>query len=48
VLRVDFAELTKDPAAGIARLIEFLGIHPTEEELESAIAHVNPELRKFG
>ena len=48
VLRVDFAELTKDPAAGIARLVEFLGIDPTEEELESAIAHVNPELRKFG
>ena len=23
-------------------------IRPTEEELESAIAHVNPELRKFG
>ncbi len=48
VLRIDFAELTKDPAAGIARLVEFLGIDPTEEELESAIAHVNPELRKFG
>jgi hypothetical protein len=48
VLRVDFAELTKDPAAGIARLVEFLGIDPTDEELESAIAHVNPELRKFG
>ncbi len=48
VLRVDFAELTKDPVAGIARLVEFLGIDPTEEELESAIAHVNPELRKFG
>ena len=48
VLRIDFAELTKNTAAEIAKLVDFLGIDPTEEELESAIAHVNPELRKFG
>ena len=48
VHRIDFAELTDDPADTIARLVEFLGIDPTKEELDSAIAHVNPDLRNFG
>ncbi len=46
--RIDFAELTQSPREVIEKLIEFLGIEPTEEELESAVAHVNPDLRKFG
>ncbi|WP_419580241.1 glycosyltransferase family 25 protein [Stieleria magnilauensis] len=48
VLRVDFAELVTAPENVILQLIDFLGIEPTEEEVESAINHVNPDLRKFG
>lgn len=48
VHRIEFARLTEDPAGTIARLVDFLGIQPTDEEIQSAIAHVNPTLRKFG
>ena len=48
LLRIEFADLTADPKSVIAKLIEFLGIEPTEDEIESAIKHVNPDLRKFG
>ena len=44
----NFAKLTEDPETVINELIAFLGIEPTAEEIDSAIAHVNPELRKFG
>ena len=48
VFRIEFSELTADPERVIRELVEFLGIEPTEEELASAIAHVNPDLRKHG
>jgi hypothetical protein len=48
VHRINFARLTEDPETVIKELIAFLGIEPTAEEIDSAIAHVNPELRKFG
>ncbi len=48
VHRINFAKLTEDPETAINELIAFLGIEPTAEEIDSAIAHVNPELRKFG
>ena len=48
VHRVNFAKLTEDPETEILSLIEFLGIDPTTEEIASTIAHVNPDLRKFG
>ena len=48
VHRIDFGELTSDPAETIRELIEFLGIEPTEEEIESAIAHVDPNLKRHG
>lgn len=48
VYRINFAKLTEDPETVINELIAFLGIEPTAEEIDSAIAHVNPELRKFG
>ena len=38
----------RHPEEVIASLIEFLGIEPTEEEIESAIDHVNPELKIHG
>ena len=47
-LKVEFAELTTQPEEVIRNLIEFLGIEPTAEEIQSAIDHVNPDLRKFG
>jgi GR25 family glycosyltransferase involved in LPS biosynthesis len=46
--RIDFSKLTEQPEAEIAKIVEFLGIHPTPDEINSAIAHVNPQLRKFG
>ena len=48
VQRINFAKLTEDPGTIINELVAFLGIEPAAEEIESAIAHVNPELRKFG
>ncbi len=48
VHRIDFAELTSDPVAAIEQLIKFVCIEPTRDEIENAIAHVNPKLRKFG
>lgn len=48
VHRINFAKLTEDPESAINELIAFLGIEPTSEEIDSAIAHVNPQLRKFG
>jgi Sulfotransferase family len=48
VHRINFAKLTEDPETVINELIAFLGIEPTVEEIDSAIAHVNPQLRKFG
>ncbi|MFN7890402.1 MAG: sulfotransferase domain-containing protein [Pirellula sp.] len=48
VHRIDFAKLTEDPEGEILRLIDFLGIEPTLEEINSAVSHVNPQLRKFG
>ena len=48
VFKIEFAELTADPERVIRELVEFLGIEPTEDELASAIAHVNPDLRKHG
>ena len=48
VHRIDFVKLTSDPVQAILGLIKFLGIDPTAEEVEAAINHVNPELRKFG
>ena len=48
VHRIDFAELTQDPKRVIRELIDFLGIEPTEDEIDSAIAHVDPRLRRHG
>jgi hypothetical protein len=48
VHRINFAKLTEDPETAINELIAFLGIEATTEEIDSAIAHVNPQLRKFG
>ena len=48
VHRIDFAKLTEDPEGEILRLVDFLGIEPTLEEINSAVSHVNPQLRKFG
>ncbi|WP_430454890.1 glycosyltransferase family 25 protein [Rhodopirellula europaea] len=48
VHRIDFASLTSDPKPEIDRLVTFLGIDPDQDEIEAAIAHVNPNLRKHG
>ena len=48
VFKVEFAELVTHPEQVVGNLIEFLGITPTPDEIQSAIEHVNPELRKFG
>lgn len=48
VFRIEFAKLVNNPKEVIGNLIDFLGIEPTAEEIQSALHHVNPTLRKFG
>ena len=48
VFRIEFAELVTYPEEVIKNLVDFLGIQPSEEEIASAINHVNPDLRKHG
>ncbi len=48
VFRIEFAELVTYPEEVIRNLVEFLGITPTLDEIQSAVEHVNPDLRKFG
>jgi hypothetical protein len=48
VFRIEFAELVTYPEEVVRNLVDFLGIQPSDDEITSAIAHVNPELRKFG
>ena len=48
LLRIDFSELTKNPREQILRLIAFLNIDCSEEEIQCAIDHVNPSLRQHG
>ncbi len=48
VFKIDFAELVTRPEEIIHNLVDFLGITPTPDEIQSAIEHVNPSLRKFG
>jgi hypothetical protein len=39
-LTVEFDDLLSDPAAQVERVIEFLGLEPTDEQRAAAIAHV--------
>jgi len=48
VHRIEFAELTAEPQRVIEQLIDFLGIEPTEDEIASAVAHVDPSLKRHG
>lgn len=44
-LRVDYESLVDRPQRQVERIIEFLGLHPSEEQIEAAIGSVKPELR---
>lgn len=48
VHRIEFAELVTYPEEAIRNLIEFLGIDPTDDEVASAINHVDSRLRTHG
>lgn len=48
VIHIDFMELNTYPEEVVKNLADFLGIQPTEDEIASAIAHVNPRLRTHG
>lgn len=48
VHRILFADLTANPSSEIERLIQFLGITPTDEQFEAAVNHVQPKLRTHG
>lgn len=45
VLTVPYYSLLKDPDSEIKRIIDFLGINPSDGELSRASAYVNPVLR---
>jgi ABC-type branched-subunit amino acid transport system ATPase component len=47
VLRVQYAETLTDPTSTILRIVEFLGISPSPEAIETAKTFVSPELRHF-
>ncbi len=44
VLRFNFEDLLTDPRTGVRRIVEFLGIRPSEDQIEQAIAFVDPSL----
>jgi hypothetical protein len=48
VHRISFLDLTTQPRREILRLVGFLGTEPSSEELDAAVAHVNPSLRRHG
>lgn len=45
VLRIKFADLVGDPIKQIDRMIEFLDIQPSEEQLRAAVEFVDPNLK---
>ena len=45
VLDLDYYETLEDPEGTVQKIIDFVGIKPTEEQIEAAIQHVNPEYR---
>lgn len=44
VLRIEYERLLHDPLSQIERLIAFLGIYPTEDQIQQAVGHVKPAL----
>jgi hypothetical protein len=46
-LTIAFADLIAHPEAEIERIIEFLGIRPTNEQIGAALASIQPDLRHF-
>jgi hypothetical protein len=44
-LRLPFAETIKYPAGAIAKLVDFLGIHPTAEQIQAAREFVDPSMK---
>ncbi|KAA5541548.1 glycosyl transferase family 25 [Roseiconus nitratireducens] len=48
VHRIDFASLTSNTKHEVERLVKFLGIAPDPDEIDAAVGHVNPNLRKHG
>ncbi len=46
-VRVGFKELVNHPRVVINRLIRFLNINPSQEEVNHALSFVHPELRNF-
>jgi hypothetical protein len=45
VLNLDYYETLENPEAVVQKIIDFVGIKPTGEQIEAAIQHVNPEYR---
>jgi hypothetical protein len=43
VLRLSWSETRDDPAATVQKMIEFLGIEPTDEQMAAAVGHIREE-----
>jgi len=41
-LRVEFTEMLDNPQRQAARIVEYLGLHPTTEQLETAVRFIQP------
>ena len=46
-LTIEYHDLLKDPEREIKRIIEYLGIEPTDDQVQAAISHVQPQESKF-
>jgi len=45
VLRIGYGALLNDPERELRRVVEWLDIEPTAEQMAAAVAHVKPEMR---
>ena len=48
VLRLPYHDTVNDPKGAIRKLIDFLGINPTEEQIQTAVEFVSPSLSYCG
>jgi uncharacterized HAD superfamily protein/hypoxanthine phosphoribosyltransferase len=48
VLNLEYGRVIADPADAVRSIVRFLGISPTEQQRQDAIAHVSADLRHFG
>lgn len=46
-LTIEYGDLLRSPRTEINRIVDYLGISPSDEQIEQAVAHVRPDLKTF-